>query len=41
MDRSIAAARHLVAALDARALALGRPVTRALAAELLDSADQG
>ena len=41
MDRSIAAARHLVAALDARALALGRPVTRTLAAELLDSADQG
>lgn len=41
MDRSIAAARHLVAALDARALALGRPVTRALAAELLDSPDQG
>lgn len=38
MERSIAAARHLVAALDARALALGRPVTRALAAELLDSA---
>ena len=28
MDRSIAAARHLVAALDAHALALGRPVTR-------------
>lgn len=41
MDRSIAAARHLVATLDARALALGRPITRALAAELLDSADQG
>lgn len=41
MDRSIAAARHLVAALDARALALGRPVTRALAAELLDSAENG
>lgn len=41
MDRSIAAARHLVAALDDQALALGRPVTRALAAELLDSADQG
>lgn len=39
MDRSIAAARALVAALDARALALGRPVTRALAAELLDSAE--
>ena len=41
MERSIAAARHLVAALDARALALGRPITRALAAELLDSAGPG
>lgn len=41
MERSIAAARHLVAELDARALALGRPVSRALAAELLDSADEG
>lgn len=39
MDRSIAAARRLVAVLDDRALALGRPVTRALAAELLDSAE--
>ena len=37
MERSIAAARALVALLDARALALGRPVTRALAAEVLDS----
>lgn len=36
MDRSLHAARMLVAALDARALALGRPVTRALAAEVLD-----
>jgi chromosomal replication initiation ATPase DnaA len=36
MDRSIAAARSLVAQLDASALALGRPVTRALAAEVLD-----
>jgi chromosomal replication initiation ATPase DnaA len=36
MDRSIAAARVLVAQLDANALALGRPVTRALAAEVLD-----
>jgi chromosomal replication initiation ATPase DnaA len=35
MPRSIGAARALVAALDARALALGRPVTRALAAEVL------
>ncbi len=38
MERSIAAARDMVAALDARALAAGRPVTRALAAEVLDSA---
>ncbi|NHB75170.1 chromosomal replication initiator DnaA [Rhodobacter calidifons] len=38
MPRSIGAARSLVAALDARALALGRPITRALAAEILDSA---
>jgi chromosomal replication initiation ATPase DnaA len=37
MDRSIAAARDLVAILDARALAMGRPVTRTLAAEVLDS----
>ncbi|WP_284164363.1 DnaA/Hda family protein [Frigidibacter sp. SD6-1] len=37
IDRSFAAARALVAALDARALALGRPISRALAAELLDS----
>jgi chromosomal replication initiation ATPase DnaA len=37
MDRSFAAARDLVAALDARSLAQGRPVTRALAAALLDS----
>jgi chromosomal replication initiation ATPase DnaA len=39
MDRSFAAARDLVAALDARSLALRRPVTRALAASLLDSAE--
>jgi len=38
MDRSIAAAREWVKFLDARALALGRPVTRALATEVLDSA---
>ena len=37
MERSIAAAREMVAVLDARALAAGRPVTRALAAEVLDS----
>ncbi|NUB43954.1 chromosomal replication initiator DnaA [Fertoebacter nigrum] len=36
MDRSFAAANALVAALDARALALGRSITRNLAAELLD-----
>ncbi len=37
MERSFAAARQLVATLDARALAEGRPVTRALAAEVLDT----
>lgn len=41
IDRSIAAARAVVAALDAHALALGRPITRALAAEWLDSAQAG
>jgi chromosomal replication initiation ATPase DnaA len=41
IDRSFAAARKLVAALDARALAHGRPVSRALAAELLDSPGLG
>lgn len=35
MPRSIGAARGLVAALDARALAAGRPITRALAGEFL------
>lgn len=35
MPRSIGAARALVAALDARALAAGRPITRALAGEIL------
>lgn len=35
MERSLAAARRLVARLDARALAEGRPVTRTLAAALL------
>lgn len=38
MERSIAAAQALVAALDARSLATHRPVTRALAAEVLDTA---
>lgn len=35
MPRSIGAARALVADLDARALAAGRPITRALAGEIL------
>ena len=38
MDRSIAVARDLVAALDARSLAEHRPVSRAMAADLLDRA---
>ena len=37
IPRSISAARSVVADLDARALAAGRPITRALAGELLDS----
>lgn len=36
MPRSIAAARALVTALDARALAEGRPITRGLAAKIID-----
>lgn len=40
-ERSLAAAQRLVAALDARALAEGRPVSRAMAAELLDSLPPG
>jgi chromosomal replication initiation ATPase DnaA len=39
MERSVAAAGKLVAALDQLALATQRPITRNLAAELLDSAD--
>jgi chromosomal replication initiation ATPase DnaA len=39
MERSLAAAHGLVARLDARALAEGRPVTRALAAAVLQEAD--
>jgi chromosomal replication initiation ATPase DnaA len=35
IERSFAAARRAVEQLDAEALRLGRPVTRALAAELL------
>lgn len=38
MERSLAAARDLVARVDARALAEGRPVNRALAAAVLDTA---
>jgi chromosomal replication initiation ATPase DnaA len=38
MERSIAAAGDLVARLDAHALAAGRPVTRQLAARVLDTA---
>ncbi len=41
MPRSVGAARGLVAALDAQALALGRPVTRALAGDVLDSMGNG
>ncbi len=37
MPRSVGAVRALVAALDARSLAAGRPITRALAGEVLDS----
>ncbi|MBK5928794.1 chromosomal replication initiator DnaA [Rhodobaculum claviforme] len=37
MERSLAAARDLVARIDARALAEGRPVSRPLAAAVLDS----
>lgn len=36
MERSLAAARQLVAALDAQALAEARPISRAMAAALLD-----
>ncbi|MCT8330399.1 DnaA ATPase domain-containing protein [Albidovulum sediminis] len=36
MERSLAAARDLVAALDAQALAQGRPIGQKLAAEVLD-----
>jgi chromosomal replication initiation ATPase DnaA len=39
MERSVAAAGALVAALDQLALATKSPITRNLAAELLDSAD--
>jgi chromosomal replication initiation ATPase DnaA len=39
IDRSIGAARDIVAQLDARALAKGRAITRALAAEVLSAHD--
>lgn len=39
MDRSIAAARALVASLDALSLERGRPISRALAAEALEDAE--
>ena len=39
MERSIAAARSLVAALDGAALALGKPITRALAANVIGRHD--
>lgn len=41
MDRSLAEAGRIVAALDARALETGRPVGRALAAEILGEAEAG
>jgi chromosomal replication initiation ATPase DnaA len=41
MDRSFAAAQKLVADLDSRALATGRPIGTALAAELLDNRAEG
>lgn len=41
MPRSVGAARALVVALDSQALALGRPVTRALAGDVLDSLGNG
>jgi len=41
MERSLAAAGAIVARLDARALKLGRPITRALAQELLAESPEG
>ena len=40
MERSIAAARALVAALDARSLAEGKPIGRQMAAEVLDAGNR-
>ncbi|MFN6952927.1 MAG: chromosomal replication initiator DnaA, partial [Albidovulum sp.] len=39
MDRSFAAARALVAAIDARAMADGRPVTRTVARQVLETCE--
>lgn len=39
MERSLSAARALVQVLDARALSQGRPITRSLAAQVLDALD--
>lgn len=41
MERSLASARQLVAVLDERALARGGPISRALAAEVLDTLAAG
>lgn len=41
VDRSLAMARRVVEALDRQALAQGRAITRPLAAQVLDSLDQG
>jgi chromosomal replication initiation ATPase DnaA len=41
MDRSFAAANRFVVALDRESIARKRPITRALAAQVLDNADQG
>jgi chromosomal replication initiation ATPase DnaA len=40
MDRSFDAARRLVARLDETALSTGRPITRAMAAKVLDKMAQ-
>ncbi len=41
LERSLDAARAFVAALDREALAQGRPVTRALAAQVMERFPQG
>jgi len=40
IDRSFAAARQIVASLDATALAEGKPVSRDLARQILESQDE-